>query len=217
MSEEAIQRKLWMAYGKVAQKLGRPFEVYRSAVLTVPIQLSTWIFSTSAAFSQDDSYNSPLGEGLSIWRCWIDGNLDSLNDLQQGDFLHNTSTLETYFIGSVQRHLPIQAIKAPSRISINRVGYSNPVSGFTPGDTLIAEDVPCWIQEPGSGGSDLGYIPAASYGRDALQSFSIYLWDPVNDIQIRDSVTDENNVRSQVVNIMTNELGTHLTTQVYQP
>lgn len=218
MSKEAkIQEKLWKAYGKVGKVLGRDFGIYRSAELDTPIKERKWVVDLKVAFSQDWKYSQTLKTGVSLWKCWVDGRYHGLADIQQGDILYNSTSGETYFIASTQRHLDIQAIKANDRITINRSGYSDSANGFGPGDTEVAANVPCYIEELSGTGGGLGYVPGGNYGTDALPQYRLYLWDPNEEIEARDAIVDDQGRRFQVLNIDRNEIGTILYCKVYTP
>lgn len=211
-----IQNKLWKAYGKVAKSLGRPFDVYRSDVLTTPLDDANYLDNKLVSFSKDNKYSSANDQNLSLWLCWIDGRLTDLFDIQQGDILHNAETSETYIIVSAQKHLPIRALRSPNTVSIARSGYSNSSNGFGPSDTEIATNVPCNIKLPSSGGGAGGYIPASNVAQSAVPNFEIHLWDPANVIQIGDAVIDEQGNRSQVLAVTITDMGTKLTTTAFE-
>jgi len=213
---DTYQKKIWKGFGKAAKALGRDFDIYRSEVLTNPIQDVNWIDRKKAAFALDNKYGSAHTFGTSMWRCFVDGRLNDLYDIQQGDYLYDKLTGETFYIATAQQHLPIMAVKASSTISIYRAGYNDFSDGGAPTDTEVAVSIPCWIEEPSSAGGDLGYMPAASYGaKDSIRVHKIFLWDPVGTIQLRDAIVDQDNRRSQVVNIDTGDAGTVLTTLAY--
>jgi len=213
----SIQKKLWKAYGKVGKALGREFSVYRPTELTDPMRPTNWLFNTDIAFSQDWKYKSPHKWGVSLWKTWVDGRLNRLTDIEQGDIFYDSLRNETYFVASTQEHLDIQSIKANERITISRAGYTDGANGFGPGDTEVATDVPCYIEEPGSGGGNLGYIPAASYSTDSVPSYIVFLVDNNNEIEIRDAITDDKGRRFQVLNIDDNDVGRKLSCSVYTP
>ena len=106
----SIQSTLNKAYGIVGKQLGTEFNVYRPCWLSEPISDENWIAKKKVAFSVDPTFNSPHKFGVSLWLCWIDGNLDKKFDIEQGDVLYNPDTEETYFVASAQDHLYRQAI-----------------------------------------------------------------------------------------------------------
>lgn len=214
---DAIQKKLWKAYGKVALSLGRQFDVYRSDSLNDPIDISSFLMSKMAAFSLDSSFGSAHGEGVSNWQCWVDGRLDQLFDVAAGDILHNPVEDETYIIVSTQPLLPIRAIKAQNRITVYRAGYTTTVNGFGPGDVVVVSNVPCQVLIPSSASGALGYIPAGSFADVGLPNYEIHLYDPLNTIKIKDSIVDENGNRSQVIAVYHSDGGTKISTKAYAP
>lgn len=213
----SIQKKLWKAYGKVAKKLGEDnqYLVYRSSTLSDPIVEGNWVATTPVSFSQDNAYNKAHDGGLSLWLCWIDGRLTDNFDLQQGDFVCDPDTESVYFIASAQRNLPIRAIKATSTISVNRGGYTDGPNGYAPGDIQIAQNIPCWVEDPGAGGGGLGYVPAGNYNADSVPTHKIYCWDPAGELQRRDAIVDQNGNRMQILNIDNSDMGTLVTATAY--
>ena len=216
---DSIQKKLWKAYGKVGSIMGKnKYEVYRSTSLDNPIQDANVIDSKVVAFSKDVKFTKPEDDGKSLWYCWIDGNLEGLFDIQKGDYLYSPDTGNTYLIASAGDQMYVQAFRANNEITITRAGYGDTGDGYSSGiETNVATSVPCYVQQPGSGGGTAGYIPAATYSTDALPGYDIFVVDPNEEIQIRDAVVDQNGNRSQVMSITVTDLGTKLMTRAYEP
>lgn len=211
---DSIQRKLWKSYGKVAKTLGSDFEVYRSSTFVNPITDQHYIDTKSASFSQDYEYKKQRDEGVSIWNCWIDGRLEGLFDIQQGDHLFNQETGDTYYIASALPHLDIIAIKTNNTISINRSGYADGVDGFGVTDIPVGVDIPVLIYQP-KGAQTSGYDPARSEMFSTLPAYDMYLFDPLKEIKVGDAITDHGGQRTQVTAVYITDNGTHLSTIAY--
>ena len=217
MSAESIQKVLDKAYGVVAKGMGRPFEIYRPAELSDPLQAANYIFTQKASFSQDTKFNFVAKQGLSIWYAWTDGNLDNLFNLRNGDIFYNALENETYIMVGMEPHLYHQALKAPDRISLSRsgdAGYGdNDGTGFAPGNVLdgevFATDVPCQILRPSSYGTAV-YIPTTTNATDTIPNYEIYLDDTFNTILPRDKITDQFGNISEVQEKYTTDTGTRL-------
>lgn len=214
---DSIQNKLDKAYGRVANTLGREFEIYRPVDISNPLQASNWIFTQNVSFSKDEKYSTTAKSGMSIWNAWLDGRLDNLFNLKNGDVLHSSLNNETYIVVGMEPHLTHQAIKANDRITIERSGsdgYGNADgTGFAPGNvsagSIIATDVPCQILQPSSYGTS-GYIPTLTNSEDAIPNFEIYMFDTSNEVAIRDKLTDQNGNISEVQAKFDTDIGTKL-------
>lgn len=211
---DSIQRKLWKSYGKVGKTLGFDFEVYRAPTLVNPISDEYYIDTKKTSFSQDYEYRKQRDEGVSIWNCWIDGRLEGLFDIQQGDHLYSQETGDTYYIASSLPHLDIVAIKTNSNITINRSSYADSVSGFGVVDLVIGANIPALIYQP-KGAQTSGYNPVQSEMFSTLPSYDMYLFDPLKEIKVGDAITDTSGQRTQVTAVYVTENGTHLSTTAY--
>ena len=215
---DSIQAKLDKAYGIVAKNLGRDFEIYRPATIDDPLNTANYIDTKLVSFSKDEKYKKGASSGMSLWNAWVDGRLESLFDLQNGDILYNSQTDETYIMVGMEPHLTHQAIKANQRIVIERSGssgYGNADgTGFAPGNitggAIIAQAVPCQVLQPSSYGVS-SYINVSSNSEDSIPNFEIYMFDYKNEVNIRDKVTDFYGNTSEVQAIYHTDIGTKLT------
>lgn len=214
MSQSSIQKKLYNAYGKIANVIGTDFDIYRPAELNNPIVDSNFMTTQKVSFSKDEKYKKPASEGLSIWNCWTNGNLEALFDIQQGDMLYSQEKGTTYYIASAEPLLPILAIRAPNRISVsNSSTYGDSGTGYGPTATVEASSVPCYIMQPSSSDQSAGYVPASNYAVDGIPNFVMYVADPADQIDIRDSITDENGIKSRVLAIYKSDYGKKIVTK----
>lgn len=214
---DKIQAKIWKAYGKAGKILGYLHDVYRSQHLTTPIQPKNHIDTKLVGFSLDYKYKKAPSESLPVWMTWIDGRLEALFNLQRGDFLVNLDTNETYYIASAETHNTIQAIKCDNTVSVSRAGYGDAGTGFAPGDTEVATSLPCAIEIGSPKGGTLGYVPAATHLDEALQTAIVWTWDPRDEIQVRDVLTDSNSRKWQVMSTEQTDIGTKLVVRADNP
>jgi hypothetical protein len=136
--------------------------------------------------------------------------LGSIFDIQQGDYLKNHDTGETYFIASAQDLLPIRAIKTISTVTVsNGTTYGNSGTGFEATESNVAVDVPCYIEQTGSSSDSPGYVPSSGIA-GVEQTWTIYLWDPSNVIKNGYIVTDSQGNRGQVKRVHVSDIGTKL-------
>ena len=210
-----IQQKLNKAYGKVGKKLGAEFNVYRPYTISNPLVIDNIMDTKLVSFSLDEKFKKAPSDSLNVWNCWIDGNLESLFVLQQGDLLKSDDTLEVWMIASMEIMLPITAIRLDEVVTISRSGYTDSGSGFAPGDTEVATSVPCKIEIGNPSGSALGYNPAASYVTDALQVAIIWLSDLQKQVEVRDAITDAYGQRYQVLAIENTPIGTKVIAKAF--
>lgn len=211
-----IQKKLYKAYGKVAKVLGEEFEIYRSQAVNNPLQEENFIDVRKVSFSMDEGYNRTPGQGFNVWNCYVDGRLEELFDIQQFDLLKSQSTGEIWMIASAEPLLQIKAFRMEDQISVVRSGYTDSGSGFGPGDTEVADLIPCKIDDGTPSGGSLGYVPASQYGTDAKPVAVIWVSDARREIQIRDAVTDQNGQRYQVLNNESTPIGNKLIVKAYE-
>lgn len=176
---DSINKKIRKAYGKVGNTLGYPFEIYRPWNLENQISTQSFIDVKNAAFAIDNKFmRSIAADKLPVYTAYVDGLLEELFDLQQGDILYREETGETYITTQVETHKAIQAFACNNRLTVYTTAYSDPGTGFAGGDSQVATSLPCYIDIRGPSGGDLGYIPGASYGSDAYDRATIYCWDP---------------------------------------
>ena len=214
---ESIQNKLNKSYGIVAKVLGESYEVYRPASIDSPLDTANYIDTQKAGFSLDETYKAVSKSGASIWLAWIDGRLDNLFNLQNGDMLHDNDTNDTYIMVGITINLSHQALKANNRITVERAGSTgygdNDGTGFAPGNaattTVIGTEIPCQILQPSSYGN-AGYVPVSSNAEDTIPNFEIYLWDSKKEISVRDKITDSLGNTSEVSSILQTDIGTKL-------
>ena len=113
-----LQSILYSGYAKAALRLGVPYAQYRSSTHLLPIAAGNLLRSLPVAFSADLKFEVPNKYATPTWLLWADGSL-----LAQFDFL--VGPFGTFFVGSLQPTLPIQAVQTDKVVSLGRVGYSS--------------------------------------------------------------------------------------------
>lgn len=219
MSIPKFQKLSWKL-NKLANKLleADSFDVYRPASYTNPIQPSYKIDSQPVSFALDKGFSSAPGIGVQVYETVVDGQLQAFDTLQQGDIFYNDVTGDTYYVASVEVHLPIKSIKCPNRITIQRAGYADSGNGYAPlTPTTIATNVPAYIQVNGGAIGPLGYFDQSNTFSDTLISGDVYLWMTNGSIQTRDIITDENGNELQVQAAYFTELGYKLSVSEMSP
>lgn len=211
-----IQAKLYKAYGIVARVLGSDHDIYRSASVTDPINGSTWIDTKKVSFSMDDKYSNTPGQGFNEWKCFVDGRLENLFNIQQGDFIKSPETGETWMVSSAEEMLPLKAIRLKDTVTVYRSGYGNSGNGFGPGDTEVATSVPCNINDGTPSGGSLGYIPAGNYQQESRQVAVVWLHDPQLEIHERDAIVDQTGQRYQVLSNVITPIGNKMVVKAYE-
>lgn len=207
-----LQQKIYKAYGKVASVLGEDFDVYRAQYVTNPIQEANWLDTRKVSFSLNDKYTTTPSAGLNQWNCYMDGRLETLFDIQQGDLLKNHETGEVWMIASAEVMLPIKAIRLPNTFSVNRVSYEG---GSGPADSAVFTDVPCYVEPVSSSEMSAGFIPANNYGSDSVPSAIIWCVDKRNEIEVRDALVLNDGQRFQVLSALSTEFGKKLVVKAY--
>lgn len=204
---DSINKKIRKAYGKVGKILGYDFEIFRPVDLNTQITNSAYIDTKPAAFSVDTKFSRSIAaDKLPVYTAYVDGLLDSLFDLQQGDILYREETGETYITTHVETHKAIQAFLCNDKVSVYATAYSNPGTGFAGSDTEVATNVPCYIDVRGPSGGDLGYIPAASYGSDTYDRATVYCWDPQGELSRSNILVDSKGRRWTVLSAVDSTL-----------
>lgn len=198
MSGQSIQKKLYSAYGKVAKKLGKRYEIYRIDSLRQPISEENWLATAYGAFSSDNGFSSPLKSAGESLLAWINGQLTKTLTLQVGDFIYDHDTNECFVVDNYHLNKPITAIELINRVTIYRSTYMDSGDGYQPENTPIVTDYPCVIR--GSGGSGGGFfIPSSTIMSAGVPSWQVTLWAPNGSIQGGDVFVDELGNKTQVM------------------
>lgn len=129
-----IQAKIYYGYNKAAVRLGKTFDIYRSATFFDPLNIANKIGSIHASFNVAWSYEKANSYGNAVWQTLVDGRV-----VFQYDYLVGVDG--TWFINSEQTILPILSVECRKIVNIARPtqntgpGYGG-YAGYRP-DTAI--------------------------------------------------------------------------------
>lgn len=198
MSGQSIQKKLYSAYGKVAKKLGKRYEIYRIDSLRQPISEENWLATVYGAFSSDNGFSSPLKSAGESVLAWINGQFTKTLTVQTGDFIFDHDTNECFVVDHVSLNKPITAIELPNRVSIYRSAYQDSGDGYQPEESAVVTNYPCAITSQGGQGGGF-FIPAPTTLAAGLPTWQITLFAPANSIQSTDVLVDDSGNKSQIM------------------
>lgn len=211
---DRVNARVRKGYGKAGKKLGHTYEVYRPTELDEPIQSANYLDTKEVAFSLDQKFSkAPDQDKMYVYYCWIDARLEENHELQRGDILYRSETGDTWIVATVDPIEPVMAFKAKDTVSVYSVVSSNTGSRFSRDDKEEATDVPCYIDVKNPSGSNLGFVPGPTYGRDSYSFASIYLWDPDKEIQRGWNIVDQLGNRWEVQLVEETPIGTRLEVQ----
>ncbi len=201
MSAKSIQRKLNKAYGKVAKKLGFDCDIYRiSQNYDTPISDANWLYNTKGSFSQNSSYNAPVGSNT--WIAWIDGTLDNKFDLKEGDIVVDRETGLIYYMIDMHPLHPFRALQANNFVTIeSNVEYDTHNGEWGQGTTTILKNIPAWVGNSASRAIDNGFVPGRSIIPSSSAVYDIQLWMPEGMIRPNDIITANGN-RLQAISVV---------------
>lgn len=195
MSAESINKKIRKAYGKVGKILGSDFEIFRPETLFNQTSVLNFLDVKPVAFALDEKFKKTFSsDKIPLYTAYVDGLLEELFDIEQGDILYSEELSETYIITLVETHKPIMAFKCNKTISVGTTTYSNPGSGFIGGNTEVADLIPCYFDIKSYSGSDLGFIPGGNYGTDPYSTGEIMMSDPSDQVLIGSTITESNTI-----------------------
>jgi hypothetical protein len=180
-----INQKIRFGYAKAAQKLGQPFDLYRSATPMTPIQDANLIGTLPMVASQDWTWMKANRPGNSTWFVCVDGQDASAPlEAEEGDYLIGD---QTYFIFSKEYQLPMQAVQCNKMITLirpyqsNAAGYDGNYAGYQEGtSTVIMENMPISLLLYGRGARAESKLPT-----DTDQPSWIGLMPNLGDINVR--------------------------------
>jgi hypothetical protein len=139
MDGDRLQAKIYAGFAKEAERTGFDYELYRSASPMNPMAPQNLLGSIKCAFMAEKDAATPNKYQTPTWLLRADGRL-----LQQFDIL--VGPFGTFYVGSMQPQLPIEAVLANSTVSIGRASYTT--VGGIPGITIpkYAEGLPMFKQ-----------------------------------------------------------------------
>ncbi len=117
MNGDRLQSHIYRGNAKGAAHIGDPYQVYRYVDPIAPMDDVYKIAVIPATFSAEQRFVKPNKYQIPTWFCFADGRL-----LQPRDIL--VGIMGTFYIGDMQRQLPIQAIQTNHVVSVGRGTYT---------------------------------------------------------------------------------------------
>lgn len=117
-----INQKIRFGYHKAAQKLGQPFDLYRTALPNDPLNPANLVGNLKAVTTVDWQWMKSNKPGNAIWWILIDGrDVTFPLSAQEGDYLVGD---KTYFILSKEFQMPMSAVECNRTVDIIRPYHS---------------------------------------------------------------------------------------------
>lgn len=115
MNGTRLQSLIYKGYGKAADKIGEPYQVYRptAAITPAPISTSTNIGTLEAQFWVDENLTRPLEYGKATMKGWFDARNSAIGDYFVGP-------QGTFFIASLQANVPPLMVWCTGSINLFR-------------------------------------------------------------------------------------------------
>lgn len=114
MNGATVQDKMYYGYGKVAEKIGTSFDLYRPAgPLDVMDSGNLIQEGFMVSLLQDGKFSKPNKYGNAVWQGIFDG-----RETQKFDYLTNGDV--TYFINAMPQVLPITLVECNTVVSVSR-------------------------------------------------------------------------------------------------
>lgn len=182
MSGATINTKVQNIFGKVANKIGYQFEVYRSLDYLKPIQTKNFIGYVNAAYSLDDSFEKQKSYSFNLYNLWVNTLAYKPGDI----FVNNDKTF------TLVANDPIatpSAICSISKVSIYRPVYTA-TGGFSAKRSQIYTQIPAQIVSTSSG-SNQGNSAGFTQIKNPVQEWDIWVWLPEGSIKPRDVLVDD--------------------------
>ena len=114
MDVDHLQDRLYWGLNRVANKIGRITDAYRSKGDSNPLDRSNRFLQLHAAFSRTDgNFTQPVGYEAALWRGYFDASYTRV-----GDYLVHQH--EVWFIAAQHSLLPILCVRTNRVISVTR-------------------------------------------------------------------------------------------------
>ena len=205
MSGASINKKLQKAYGKIGNKLGFKFKLYRSLDYLTPVQTKNYLGEVLLSYATDESFKKPIDASYKQYNLF----LDTIN-LRTGDIFINEELNKTFVLVNKDPIVTPQAIEASHRVTISRPSYTT-TGGFKAVNSEVATNIPAAIYETGSGSEGSAITEVSN--KSGVHQWTIWIWLPVNNIKLNDLVVDNNGNESYVTSIEFSPVGYKIKTQ----
>lgn len=119
MDAAKLRNKVYIGYGKAAQRIGYVSQQYRATSAFNPMQTEP-LQSLNASFTTNFTYSAPNKYGQATWLGVFDG-----RQFLPGDYLKSDED-GTFFVAAMQTTLPIYCVQCNRVISVLRTTQSSP-------------------------------------------------------------------------------------------
>lgn len=184
MSGHALNAKLQKIYGKVANKIGYNFSVYRSLDYINPIQPKNYFDSVDLAYSLDTNFTKQQGYSFNLYNLFVD-----TTKFQPGDIFVSNDLEKRFTLVANDPIATPQGIQSINKISIYRPTY-NSTGGFSAKRTEIYTYIPAQIMSTSSMQSQ-GNATGLTSIKAPIQEWDIWVWLPIGSIKPRDIIVDD--------------------------
>lgn len=185
MSGQSINSKLQKAYGKVADKIGFNFSVYRSLDYINPIQPKNYYDTVNLAYSLDTNFTKQQGYSFDLYNLFVD-----TTKFRPGDIFVSTDLTKRFTLVANDPIATPQGIQSINKISIYRPTY-NSTGGFSAKRTEIYTYIPAQIMSTSSAQSIGNAASGMTSIKAPVQEWDIWVWLPIGSIKPRDIITDD--------------------------
>ncbi len=205
MNADHLQDRLYWGLNRLANKLGRITDAYRTAGNWDPLNRSNRFLQLPAAFSRvDGDFSQPVGYEVAVWRGYFDASYTRV-----GDYLVHKD--EVWYIAAQQSLLPIVCVKTNRIISISRQVTPTTASSTIPAVASTSINVisqwPSSVLGTATEGRPISGLP----GDTRIPTATVLLPSIHGQILLpADVVTDELGTSSIVVAAELSELGWRL-------
>lgn len=187
-----LENKLSKAYGKVGKKIGSLFDIYNAeSHEDTPIDSLHWVSEKHAVFTQSD-FKSSKEPGFKIYECYV-----GFGEVMPGSVLVSKDTDQIFQILNHEVNHGINAIECFNTISISR--NASAYDGSSQSSESFVKYLPCAIMISGTDTTS-GIVALAGTSSTFTHSATIKFQTIVKlDIQIGDSIVDDNYNEYQVM------------------
>lgn len=187
MDAAKLRNKVYIGYGKAAQRIGYVAQQFRATSAFNPLQ-TTPLQSLNASFTTNFNYNAPNKYGQATWLGVFDG-----RQFVVGDFLSSPED-GVFFVAAMQTTLPIYCVQANRIISVLRTSQSDSGGVIGYGGTTAENEVALMAGWPASilNGTK-GEKSPVNLPADAKTPWYLLLFPSYGDIILRtsDVITDD--------------------------
>jgi len=187
MDAAKLRNKVYIGYGKAAQRIGYVAQQFRATSAFNPLQ-TTPLQSLNASLTTNFNYSAPNKYGQATWLGVFDG-----RQFVVGDFLSNAED-GVFFVAAMQTTLPIYCVQCNRTISVLRTSQEDAGGVIGYGGTTAENEVALMTGWPASilNGTK-GEKSPVNLPADAKTPWYLLLFPSYGDIILRtsDVITDD--------------------------